>query len=717
MNREVEIFVSTIGQDIFKKCMSALENQKEQYRIRVIENIQPMNEAFNVMIQQASREYFIQVDEDMVIHPNGIRRLCNAIKEAKSDVICVCLDLFDVDLDKQIQGVKIYRTKLMKAFRFENRVDCEMDMIRKWEESGLKINIINEVVGTHEPCFDTKSTFMRYKQLAEKELYGFEVMTGWLKDMMERWRKNPTDLKRLFAVLGAISGYSSSPVAANKERGIYDYHSLVYKRFFEYFKNGKRDVNMKDLFEPMVSVILPVYKKKIGYLQQAIDSILKQSFSDFELILITNGCPKDICNEMQKYAGRDKRIKILNMKEANLVKALNYGIKYARGRYIARQDGDDLSDPDRFMIQVDYLEKHSDISFVGSTAKLIDSEGIFLRICPQKQGMVKIKKLLEYNNAFTHGSIMIRTDILKKNHYSESPKHLHIEDFELWRRLIAQGHKADNLALPLYTYRCADGVCRTPEQAAIQNHNRQELIKIKAINKTYAAEDLDEYSDYVRILLEIKEQCEDNDIIFNIDGLDNSEKWKPRFWEYSHAVNSSKVKRGETVLDAGSGFSIFPALLAKVGCRVHSLDVNYQGERLHMAAKLGLDIQADKGTFFKLPYPDGYFDKVFCISCIEHLRDFEDVKKTMSEFRRVLKYGGVLFLTVDYHKDYVDYGKANWKWSANTRFYNWQEIADKIIHPSKMELVGNSELYDSTNWEAPPLYGNYTFASVLLRKD
>ena len=54
MNREVEFFVSTIGQDIFKKCMSALENQKEQYRIRVIENIQPMNEAFNVMIQQAS---------------------------------------------------------------------------------------------------------------------------------------------------------------------------------------------------------------------------------------------------------------------------------------------------------------------------------------------------------------------------------------------------------------------------------------------------------------------------------------------------------------------------------------------------------------------------------------------------------------------------------------------------------------------------------------
>ena len=717
MNPEVEIFVSTIGQGIFPKCMQALKSQKNSYPIHVVENVQPMNEAFNTMIREASLKYFVQVDEDMVLYPDGIQRLHDKIEKAPGNVICVCLDLYDTGLKKQIQGVKIYKTEPMKSFVFKNRVDCEMDIIRQWTQSGFKIDIVKEVAGTHEPCFDLKSTFMRYKQLAEKELYGFEVMTGFLKDLMEDYRKKPQDLKRLFAVLGAVAGFSSSPIIASKERGIHDYESIAYERFYEYFKNGRRDIDVKGLNTPKISVILPIYKKELRYLREAIDSILNQSYHDFELLLVLNGTPPDILAEMEKYAERDKRVKILYMEEANLVNALNHGIEQSKGKYIARQDGDDLSDLNRFMVQVDYLEKHPDISFIGSSAKLIDKDGSYLRMCPQARGMAKINKLLQYNNAFTHGSVMIRADILKDNHYSTSKNHLHIEDLELWKRLIAQGHKADNLALPLYTYRCADGVCRNSEQAKIQNQNRLNLVKKKAINKTYSEEDLEEFSNYTMTLLRTKEVCEEKNIPYNIDGMDNSETWKPRFWEYSHAVNCTAVKKGDRVLDAGSGYSLFPVLLARLGCHVHSLDLNYQEERACLAAKLNLDIQADRGSFLKLPYPDSYFDKVFCISCIEHLQDLSHVKKAMSEFRRVLKRKGLLFLTVDYHKDYIEYGKAGWKWSSHTRFYNWQNILEKIVYPSNMELVGNNNIYDMTDWDNPPLYGNYTFASILLRKD
>lgn len=221
--------------------------------------------------------------------------------------------------------------------------------------------------------------------------------------------------------------------------------------FGVYDADAKKDEIMKNI--PQISVLMSVYnQKKPEQLEAAIQSVLKQTFTDFEFIIYNDGSDEETSARLQKYIDVDKRIRLIE-DEVNrgLAYSLNACIDVARGKYLARMDDDDICDPDRFMVQYDYLERHKDIALVGCNAKLIDDKGVWgIRQMPEYPDE---KSFLRFS-PFIHPTVMIRREVLEAtNGYNASKETLRCEDYELFMRLWKEGYKGYNIQLDLFSYR------------------------------------------------------------------------------------------------------------------------------------------------------------------------------------------------------------------------------------------------------------------------
>lgn len=203
----------------------------------------------------------------------------------------------------------------------------------------------------------------------------------------------------------------------------------------------------------LVTVLLPVYNAE-KYLREAIDSILCQTFKDFELLAINDGSTDSSSGILASY--NDKRLRIINnVENKGLIYTLNRGIEEARGKYIARMDADDIAMPDRLDIQVKFLEQNPSIALVGGYAKVIDEYGIEIgKLKPPWQYKAILEEIF-YGSTFVHPSVMYNTNIIRDlGGYSyDAP---HAEDYELWLRLILC-YKAENIPKVLVQYRIHAG--------------------------------------------------------------------------------------------------------------------------------------------------------------------------------------------------------------------------------------------------------------------
>jgi glycosyltransferase involved in cell wall biosynthesis len=182
---------------------------------------------------------------------------------------------------------------------------------------------------------------------------------------------------------------------------------------------------------------MPVYNGD-KYLREAIDSILNQTFEDFEFIIINDASTDETLSILNSYA--DSRMKIhINKRNLGVAKSLNIGLRMAKGKYIARQDADDISMPNRLATQVDFLDRHPDYAAVGTLAKIINenSEEMLLFKRPTKD--IDIRKFLEKDNCMIHGSVMIRiSSLIEVGFYDEEMERS--QDYELWLRLAKRYH-------------------------------------------------------------------------------------------------------------------------------------------------------------------------------------------------------------------------------------------------------------------------------------
>jgi len=202
---------------------------------------------------------------------------------------------------------------------------------------------------------------------------------------------------------------------------------------------------MKD---PKVSVVMSVYNGE-RYLREAIDSILNQTFKDFEFITINDGSTDRTSEILESY--NDLRIVLIHQENIGLTKSLNKGIALAKGEYIARQDADDISMPERLEKQISFLEEHKSVALLGTTVKIIDENGSLIHIRKYPCDSSSIKKVIKDDNYFCHGSVVFR-----KQFFSELGGYREIfssaQDYDLWLR-FAENFEVANLSTPLYTRR------------------------------------------------------------------------------------------------------------------------------------------------------------------------------------------------------------------------------------------------------------------------
>ncbi len=224
---------------------------------------------------------------------------------------------------------------------------------------------------------------------------------------------------------------------------------------------------------PEVSVLLPV-RNGMPFLPAAIESLLNQTFGDFELVAIDDGSTDGTAEYLQGLA--DRRVRVLSPRRAGLASALNAGLAVARGRYIARQDADDWSAPDRLERQVAWLDDRSDVGVLATAASFVNQRGepvdsTWTRTVHEQWDAAltpeQIASLMPLTCCIFHATVLARTALLREaGGYDQAT--VPAEDYDLWLRLLPQ-HRFARLPERLYTVRLHAGsssLVRRAEQTA-----------------------------------------------------------------------------------------------------------------------------------------------------------------------------------------------------------------------------------------------------------
>ena len=218
-----------------------------------------------------------------------------------------------------------------------------------------------------------------------------------------------------------------------------------------------------------LGIIMPVYNTKEEYLRESIESILNQTYKDFDFFIINDGSTNtDVVETILSYQN-DKRIKFINNKEnRGLISVLNQGLELCKNyEYIARMDSDDISIPTRFEKQIEYLDNNKNVGVLGSWYKMFPENNIM-----KPAENYKYLDLIKWNPWLCHPSIMLRNSILIKHNLSYDYNYKYAEDYELWARMICIT-EIHNIQEVLINYRC-DG----QNISIIKSKEQQEITEV-----------------------------------------------------------------------------------------------------------------------------------------------------------------------------------------------------------------------------------------------
>lgn len=231
------VFVLTVGDPAFHACMDALDKQDgHAFKLEIIRNVSPFNAAAQEMITRCVTPYFIQVDEDMILHPDAVGRMEQLMAQAPSEVGMICFHLYDEDRECSIQGVKIYRTNLMKRVSFRDLKASEMNLLDQMGEQGIRWILHPDVVGRHGTQYTPETIYRRYKTMYEKDIRQWNLLTSDIHRKANKFRETG-DLLQLFALLGAAHGIIDAPRVPDREKDARAYNLKELEIFGRLFKN------------------------------------------------------------------------------------------------------------------------------------------------------------------------------------------------------------------------------------------------------------------------------------------------------------------------------------------------------------------------------------------------------------------------------------------------------------------------------------------------
>lgn len=230
---------------------------------------------------------------------------------------------------------------------------------------------------------------------------------------------------------------------------------------------------------PEISVIMSVYNGE-EYLREAIESIMGQTFKNWELIVINDCSTDSTANILSDLAQKDERIKVhTNEVNLKLPSSLNKAISLSKGKYIARMDADDISLPQRLEKQYNFMEEHSDVA-LSSCRFLTVKNGVYTSGgCGGRCDNEAIRAMLLVTNPILHPGVIAKAEVMKKYNYDTTLTCT--EDLELWTRLASQNQKIQILPEYLLIYRLHD------KQITSTTLERQHTEVLKIQNKYYSS--------------------------------------------------------------------------------------------------------------------------------------------------------------------------------------------------------------------------------------
>jgi glycosyltransferase involved in cell wall biosynthesis len=234
------------------------------------------------------------------------------------------------------------------------------------------------------------------------------------------------------------------------------------------------------------------------YIEESIQSVLNQTYNNFEFIIINDGSKDNSLKIIKKFLSKDDRIILIDRENKGLVASLNEGILKSNGNFIARMDADDVCLPNRFEEQLNFMNNNSDVGVCGSWIELFGDD-FKTKIWKLPCNDERLKAELLFSSCFAHPSVMIRKNVLLDNDILYDESYIHAEDFELWIRLSDITYFA-NINKVLLKYRMVkDSVSH---KADLESKSRFDIFQ-KIFNKSLGR-------------LDIKNSPEENTLHFNL---------------------------------------------------------------------------------------------------------------------------------------------------------------------------------------------------------
>lgn len=263
---------------------------------------------------------------------------------------------------------------------------------------------------------------------------------------------------------------------------------------------------------------MPVYNGD-KYLRQAIKSILHQTFTDFEFLIINDGSTDKSADIIKSFT--DPRIRLLeNSRNLGLIRSLNMGIDAAHGEYVARMDCDDISTTDRLTKQVAFMDAHHDVGVCGSWYKSIGERRSITMKPPLDDH--EIRFFLAINTPFAHPSVILRKSLLQRYDLRYNSEFTHAEDFELWVRLSAHT-KLANIPDVLLLYRNhKKQISRQYSSGQLASANRVRALQLSNLGM---ASSIDEFNTHNAVFVAVRPDSTSVYPISSFDFLHSAEDW------------------------------------------------------------------------------------------------------------------------------------------------------------------------------------------------
>jgi glycosyltransferase involved in cell wall biosynthesis len=210
---------------------------------------------------------------------------------------------------------------------------------------------------------------------------------------------------------------------------------------------------------PKVSVVMASFNEASEIIGQAIESILNQTFRDFEFIIVDDSTSEDTVRKIESYS--DDRIHLIKRSGHSwLPEKLNIGMRQAKGDYIARMDADDIALPERLEKQISFLDEHKEVFVLGGQVNLMDEEGTVFSEKLYPLGGIKLYLHSTYKSPFNHPSVVFRKELVDKGFFYNEELIKTSEDIDLWLRVIHEKYKIANLPDKITNYRIRNNMAK-----------------------------------------------------------------------------------------------------------------------------------------------------------------------------------------------------------------------------------------------------------------